>query len=286
MSNAKHVTDNLSAYLDNRLGGAERARIESHLRTCSVCQSDLESLRYTARLLQAMPSVKAPRSFTLTPEQAARARPRWQAGWIFRALRGMTGLAALLLLLVVGLDLFVVSNARGFTASAPAPAALRVTTQVAPPAADASANESKAATIAPAAGAAATTAPSRQQGNAPTSAATVASAAPTVTQTPTTSATHQPVIASAGASNTPSPSPSPSPLPTNTRTPTATATRSATATPTATTLPTATPTPVPTAPPPPAAPASTLGLRLIEASLLALVLLGASALVIVHFSSR
>ena len=94
MSNAKHVTDNLSAYLDNRLSGTERARIESHLRTCSGCQADLESLRYTARLLQAMPTMRAPRSFTLTPEQAARVRPRWQAGWIYRALQGMTGLAA------------------------------------------------------------------------------------------------------------------------------------------------------------------------------------------------
>src|SRR5207237_5364388 len=137
-------TDNLSAYLDNRLSGTERARIESHLHTCSRCQADLESLRYTARLLQAMPTMRAPRSFTLTPEQAARVRPRWQAGWIYRALQRMTGLAALLLILFVGLDLFVVNNSRGFTASAPSPAALRVTTQVAPPAADSTATESKA----------------------------------------------------------------------------------------------------------------------------------------------
>src|SRR5438067_7575023 len=172
MSNAKHVTDNLSAYLDNRLSGAERARVELHLRTCSACQADLQSLRYTTRILQAMPSLRAPRAFTLTSEQAARARPRWQGNWIYRALQGATGVAALLLLLVVGLDLFALSNTRAFTASAPAPSALRVATQVAPPAAaDAATNESKAATIAPA-GAAAVTAPSQQQANPPASATT------------------------------------------------------------------------------------------------------------------
>jgi anti-sigma factor RsiW len=291
MSNAKHVTDSLSAYLDNQLSAGERARVGAHLRTCDRCQADLESLRYTQRVLRAMPEIRAPRSFALTPEQGARALPRWQAGWGFRFLQGATALAAVLLLAVVGLDAFVLNSARSFSASAPAPAARLVATAVSvPAAADAATNESKVATGAPS-GAQAPAAATNQPGNAAgtaAAAATVAPVSPPESHTPTTFATHIPVVSSAGASDTPSSPPTTTPPPTNTRAPTATATRPPTATATATHTATAAPsaTPVPRIPAETATPPNLFGLRLIEISLLALVLLGTSALVMIRIASR
>ncbi len=287
MSNAKHVTDNLSAYLDNQLSAAERARVAAHLRTCSQCQADLESLRYTQRVLNAMPALRAPRSFTLSSEQAARARPAWQAGWLYRALQGATAVAAILFLVVVGFDALSPAGPHG-AVSAPAPSALRLTTPLAPQSqADSAANESKAATSAPA-GAVPPAAATRQPTiTTPVAVATVAPFSAAATHTPTTSATHQPVIASGGSSETPAPAPTATPAPTNTVRPTATPPPNATHT--------ATPPPAPTStvgPPartptlPEAATADRFGLRLVELSLFALVLLGTSALVIVRFGSR
>ena len=40
-----HVTDSLSAYLDDELSSQERASIEAHLRACAECAATLEELR-------------------------------------------------------------------------------------------------------------------------------------------------------------------------------------------------------------------------------------------------
>ncbi len=124
MSHANHVVDNLSAYLDGALNATARAAVESHLRDCAQCQHDLASLRYTVRLMQALPPVRAPRSFTLSNEQAARARGGARPGWLVNALRGVTAAATVLFLLVVSADLFAL-NQMGSTASAPVPPSAR-----------------------------------------------------------------------------------------------------------------------------------------------------------------
>lgn len=42
----KHVTDSLSAYLDDELSSQERADVETHLHACPECSSTLEELRH------------------------------------------------------------------------------------------------------------------------------------------------------------------------------------------------------------------------------------------------
>src|SRR5919201_4622399 len=125
MSNTKHVMDSLSAYLDGELNKAERARVEAHLRTCVQCQHELESLRYTIRMVQELPIMRAPRAFTLSAEQAAQLRPWWQAGWFANTLRGMTALAALLLVLVISADVLFFNSADLTRQSTPAPMAAK-----------------------------------------------------------------------------------------------------------------------------------------------------------------
>ncbi len=92
----------LSAYLDSRLSTAESARLEEHLLSCEPCRRQLDELRIVVEGLRALPSVSAPRSFALRPEQVqAPSRP---VAWAF----GPAGAAAasfLLLLALVGVDL-------------------------------------------------------------------------------------------------------------------------------------------------------------------------------------
>jgi anti-sigma factor RsiW len=45
----------LSSYLDGQLDAGQKSRIDSHLADCSGCREELESLRYTKRLLASAP---------------------------------------------------------------------------------------------------------------------------------------------------------------------------------------------------------------------------------------
>lgn len=60
----------LSAYLDNQLEADERAALEARLRIDAGLRRELAALRQTVALVKALPPVRAPRDFTLTPEQA------------------------------------------------------------------------------------------------------------------------------------------------------------------------------------------------------------------------
>jgi hypothetical protein len=121
MSTIKHVSDDLSAYLDQELTAGDTRRVEAHLRTCAQCRRELETLRYTMQMVQALPSVRAPRSFTLSDAQAAHVRPRSSVGWLVNALRGMTVVATVLLIAVCGLDFVNLTGLQNGRASAPAP---------------------------------------------------------------------------------------------------------------------------------------------------------------------
>ncbi len=274
MSNAKHVVENLSAYLDDELSDAERARVEAHLRTCAQCQRELESLRYTMRMVQELPTVRAPRAFTLSDEQAGRVRP---AGWFMLALRAMTALSALLLIVVVSADLFWLNAGGAVSQPAQAPgAAIAAPTQArAAEAANPDTVQSKAApTAAPAAPGAfelrltPTTLP-------PLAQPATQAAVPAVPATPTTTS-RSPVPA--GASTLPSPSAtatlSPTATATNTPLPPATATATATATRTLTPLP------------PRLSLDRLLPLRLIEIGLFGLLALGVRTLIVLRVMSR
>jgi predicted anti-sigma-YlaC factor YlaD len=47
-----HVTEWLGAYVDGELSGIRLRRVESHLRQCSACQREVESLRALSALLK------------------------------------------------------------------------------------------------------------------------------------------------------------------------------------------------------------------------------------------
>lgn len=69
-----HVTEQLSDYLDGLLPSDEREAVRVHLDECAECRADYTELQSTQKLLQLMPAMAAPRSFTLTPEMAGTAR--------------------------------------------------------------------------------------------------------------------------------------------------------------------------------------------------------------------
>ncbi len=69
MSAERNFTDQdyelLSAYIDDALAQSERAALESRLRTDARLQRELDSLRQTVQLINQLPTLRAPRDFTL-----------------------------------------------------------------------------------------------------------------------------------------------------------------------------------------------------------------------------
>lgn len=64
----------LSAYLDGELADDERAALEQRLATDAALRAELNALRRTMELVKALPTLKAPRSFALTPEMIGQAQ--------------------------------------------------------------------------------------------------------------------------------------------------------------------------------------------------------------------
>lgn len=91
----------LSAYLDGQVTPRECSQVEQHLRVCATCARELETLRYTTRLLRAVPRVSLPRAFTLSEAEVRREVARRRAVRALPYLRGATALVAALLLVVV-----------------------------------------------------------------------------------------------------------------------------------------------------------------------------------------
>jgi hypothetical protein len=99
--------EDLSAFLDGQLSPARSARLEEHLASCEPCRQHLGELRAVVEGLRALPSISAPRSFALRPEQVE--APRRQAPieapkWAFGP-AGAAATALLLFLVLVGVDL-------------------------------------------------------------------------------------------------------------------------------------------------------------------------------------
>ncbi len=64
--------DRISAYIDGELSSSEIAALERHLAGCAGCRNKLAELRAVTRAVRALPQIRAPRSFTLTPQMAGR----------------------------------------------------------------------------------------------------------------------------------------------------------------------------------------------------------------------
>ncbi len=91
--------ETLSAYLDGQLTGKEKARLEARLEDDPRLQRALDALQRTRSLVRSLPRMKAPRNFTLTPEQVGRRQPARER--LFSAFRLASAVASLLFVLVV-----------------------------------------------------------------------------------------------------------------------------------------------------------------------------------------
>jgi hypothetical protein len=99
--------ESLSAYADGRLSPAERQALEARLGRETELRAALDQIRTTASLLRALPSVRPPRSFVLTPEMAGVRR----RGLGYPALQLATAMATLGFIVTLGVDLFSFSAA-------------------------------------------------------------------------------------------------------------------------------------------------------------------------------
>lgn len=99
----------LSAYIDDELSARERASLEHRLASDSGLRRTLSGLRRVQTTLQALPTVKPPKSFVLKPEmvgQTARQQARQQGlGRLIPALNFATTLAAIVFAVVIGSQL-------------------------------------------------------------------------------------------------------------------------------------------------------------------------------------
>jgi hypothetical protein len=184
----KRAEELISAYLDRRVSTAEQSFFEGHIASCAACRAQLETTRSMITALQAMPAVKAPRSFVLPREMAK--QPQRSFLSLYPALRLATVVAALAFAVLFAGDLLinqVGSNGapQSIPAAAPAPVAVQAPAaerQAAPtqePAAATAANDATmkpAEPPAPAAGAAA-----KASATAVMTETTMAMAAPTAT---------------------------------------------------------------------------------------------------------
>lgn len=116
---ARERTDELlSAYIDGALSPRERARLEARLATDPELRARLESLQRTVALVRAMPSVRAPRSFRLTPAMVRRPAPT--ARRLAPALTFATAVSGLLCVVLLVGNL-IAAGWGGMGAAAPAP---------------------------------------------------------------------------------------------------------------------------------------------------------------------
>lgn len=92
----------LSAYLDEQLSDKEKRQVEDLLQAKPASRNALEGLRRTRQVLQFLPVHRVPRNFTLRADQVRKPfLPSFS-----HVLSYSSALAALLLVVVLGLDLF------------------------------------------------------------------------------------------------------------------------------------------------------------------------------------
>lgn len=112
---AEPTLEELSAYLDHELEAGDQARVAEHVAGCAACQGRLDGLRQTAYAIRGLPMETPPRAFTVPsgPQRQWRWAP---VGWV-------GGVAAAMLVIVVGatqLHFPAAGGGGGGTAAAPA----------------------------------------------------------------------------------------------------------------------------------------------------------------------
>ena len=95
----------ISAYLDDALSPSEKQKLEARLKRDPKLREHLEKLRQTKIILGHMPRWRAPRSYILTPDMVRVRRPRRKP--LMTTLRMATALSAVLLVVLVGMQLFM-----------------------------------------------------------------------------------------------------------------------------------------------------------------------------------
>ena len=105
----------LSAYLDGQLSPSDSVRLESRLASDKSLSTALDNLRATRNLLHQLPSRRAPRNFTLTPQMAGIKPPTPRIVPVFR----FASVLATFLFIIT----FLINGLFSFAATVPAPAA-------------------------------------------------------------------------------------------------------------------------------------------------------------------
>jgi hypothetical protein len=105
----------LSAYLDDALNVKERQAFEARLQVEPELRQKLTNLRATKYLLNNLPTMRAPRNFTLSPEMVKVRRSKRQP--FFSALRLATSLAAILLVVLFSLEMLLGERLAGLPSS-------------------------------------------------------------------------------------------------------------------------------------------------------------------------
>ncbi|HEY0605895.1 MAG TPA: zf-HC2 domain-containing protein [Herpetosiphonaceae bacterium] len=112
-------TDNsdelLSAYIDNAVDAGERRRAEQLIAACAACAQEVQELRMFRELMRDLPNIQPRRSFTLDPATVAP-----QRRLLFPTLRWSSLVAALLFVVVLGVDVLGGSPQSAMPAAAPA----------------------------------------------------------------------------------------------------------------------------------------------------------------------
>lgn len=81
---SNHDWELLSSYLDDQVTEKERKYLQTRLEQEPWLQEALDELRMTRMAVQALPKVRAPRNFTLTPEMVAVKKPSSKMYFAFR----------------------------------------------------------------------------------------------------------------------------------------------------------------------------------------------------------
>lgn len=97
----------LSAYLDGEVSDKNRVQIETRLKEEPELREMLEQLQHTRSLVRALPMIRAPRNYFLTPEMVGQSdRPRQ----LFPIFRFASALAAVMLVLILFGDFYLLRS--------------------------------------------------------------------------------------------------------------------------------------------------------------------------------
>lgn len=108
MSESRPLSDNdlelLSAYADGALSDSERQQLEARLHAEPALQAELDALRETIRLIKSLPSLRAPRAYTLTREMVGlpAVQPRRAIPFVLTTAFSAVSAAAAVFLIVFG----------------------------------------------------------------------------------------------------------------------------------------------------------------------------------------